>query len=269
MEEIDVKKLDVSPLNMRKKTGLTDVTPLADSIESDGLIHPIVVRPKKKGSGFEVVVGQRRFLASKQIGKKKIPARVLNVDDLTALRLSIKENRDSVKPDPIELAEAYAKYRDIYRKAKPEATQKEIALSLGVSEKDYWEVLAINELSAPAKQSAGRAPIAKSDLGQIAANIRELPAKTQKKVIDIIVEKELPRRDTRRFMNGLRSNPTADPEEVYSEEFEKKGVGYTISAQFSAKVSRGITKAGVERDASNEDIVKIAVEQWLEDEGYL
>jgi len=268
MEEIDVKKLDVSPLNMRKKTGLVDVTPLADSIESDGLIHPIVVRPKKKGSGFEVVVGQRRFLASKQIGNKKVLARVLNVDDLTALRLSIKENRDSVKPDPIELAEAYAKYKDLCKKQKPNISLKEIAQSLGVSERDFWDTTSILEISASAKVAARTSALSKSHLLKVSPTIKEFPTKTQKKVIEVVADKDLTEKDTRRYMNGLRTYPKDDPDEVYKKVFTKQS-GYELKVYFSAKVSRGLDKASDDREASREDIVQVAVEEWLKGEEYL
>jgi len=68
IELLPLNDLSVSPLNVRKHVG--DLTDLQNSIASMGLLQPIIVRPSK--GKLEVVVGQRRFLACKGLGWKKV-----------------------------------------------------------------------------------------------------------------------------------------------------------------------------------------------------
>ena len=64
---------------------------LAKSIKKNGLIQPIVVRPGKKDE-YEIIAGERRWLASQKAGLHEVPVVVLNLDDVQSLELSIIEN---------------------------------------------------------------------------------------------------------------------------------------------------------------------------------
>lgn len=86
---VPVGDLVVSPLNVREDIG--DIRSLAESIQQDGLLHPLTVRPF--GEKFEIVAGRRRYEASKLIGMKVIPCNVAEeMDDRHAVLTSLKEN---------------------------------------------------------------------------------------------------------------------------------------------------------------------------------
>ena len=88
-KNIAIGELVVSPLNVREDVG--DVQSLADSIKSEGLLHPLTVRPY--GEKFEIVAGRRRYEACKLIGMKMIPCNVADeMDDRQAVLTSLKEN---------------------------------------------------------------------------------------------------------------------------------------------------------------------------------
>lgn len=129
MTEIEIEKLEVSPQNVRKevvedKDGL-GIDELAESIRELGVLQPIIVRPKK-GDRYEVVVGQRRFLACKKLGLKKIPAIIEEVDDRTAIKQSVVENIHSSDISPLEKARTF-------KELCKGRTQNEVAKELGVS----------------------------------------------------------------------------------------------------------------------------------------
>jgi len=78
---------------------------LEDSIREHGVIQPIIVR--KKPDGYEIIAGERRYLAAKRAGLEEIPAIVKNVTDQKSLELALIENIQRDDLNPIEEAKGY------------------------------------------------------------------------------------------------------------------------------------------------------------------
>ena len=89
---LPLEDLDISELNVRRREITADLDELAKSLDRFGLQQPIVVAPK--GERFAVVVGQRRYLAAKQLGWDQMPALVLSqpLDRIQATIFSLSEN---------------------------------------------------------------------------------------------------------------------------------------------------------------------------------
>jgi len=103
---IDIKKIDPSPYQHRKYFDEDSLRELAVSIVKDGLIEPIIVRPQKKGR-FQLIAGERRLRAIKDYtDMKMIQAKIADVDDLQARRISVTENRLRQDLSAIESIEA-------------------------------------------------------------------------------------------------------------------------------------------------------------------
>jgi len=106
--EIPLDQLEVSTQNTRKdlKQGTEDASleDLAKSIQEQGLLNPITVRPLSIG-GYEVIAGQRRTLAFRLLGKTHIPAIVrIDLADKEALALSLIENMQRAEMAPLDKA---------------------------------------------------------------------------------------------------------------------------------------------------------------------
>ena len=82
------------------------------SIEDNGLLHPIIVRPA--GDKFEVVAGHRRFYACKRLRWARVPVQVIEADDKEAFELALTENLQHETLSPVEIAFAFKKYVDEY-----------------------------------------------------------------------------------------------------------------------------------------------------------
>jgi ParB family chromosome partitioning protein len=80
---------------------------LRDSIATNGLVQPIVVRYAVRGEGYEIVAGERRWRCAKDLGWKKVPAVVRDVDEQTMLTLALVENLQRASLSPIDEAEGY------------------------------------------------------------------------------------------------------------------------------------------------------------------
>ena len=124
--EIPLDRIRVSAFNTRKDltagTEDTDIGDLANSIRERGLLSPITVRVVSDGQ-YDLVAGQRRFLACQQLGMATIPAILRDdLDDAGATVVSLIENVQRADMNPMDKARAYqniyAEYGDIQRVAK-------------------------------------------------------------------------------------------------------------------------------------------------------
>ncbi|HEX7207823.1 MAG TPA: ParB/RepB/Spo0J family partition protein [Nitrososphaeraceae archaeon] len=108
IDDIDIHKIKDSTNSIRQKSGVEEDDELAISIKQNGLLQPIVIRPKQ--INFEIVAGSRRLLACKKLGWKKIACNVIEVDDKAAYEISLSENIQRKTLSPIEEAGAFKVY---------------------------------------------------------------------------------------------------------------------------------------------------------------
>ncbi|MDH3366062.1 MAG: ParB/RepB/Spo0J family partition protein [Thermoplasmata archaeon] len=126
VRDIDLKEIRISSLNTRRNLAAgseeVDIDDLADSIREKGLLSPVTVI-KKSDDEFELIAGQRRYLACMRLGWRTIPAIVREVtDDTDATVISLIENVQRQDIAPIDKARAYSsilgKYGEYDRVAK-------------------------------------------------------------------------------------------------------------------------------------------------------
>lgn len=104
--EIPVGEIDRSPYQTRTRFDEVQLAELAASITATGVVQPIVVRPLPHGR-FQLIAGERRWLASQRAGKETIPAIIRQVSDEQAMEMTIVENLQRSDLNPMEQARAY------------------------------------------------------------------------------------------------------------------------------------------------------------------
>jgi ParB family transcriptional regulator, chromosome partitioning protein len=104
--EIPVGEIERSPFQTRSRFDEVQLAELAASIAATGVVQPIVVRPLPHGH-FQLIAGERRWLASQRAGKETIPAIVRQVSDEQAMEMTIVENLQRSDLNPMEQARAY------------------------------------------------------------------------------------------------------------------------------------------------------------------
>jgi len=134
MEVRNIRMADIrlSEFNIRKDlsagtedTGLDD---LAESIKDKGLLNPLIVR-RLEGGVYELIAGQRRFLACQRLGWESIPAIIRDIsDDTDATILSLVENVHRADLNPIDKARAYQMIHEKYKDYK--TVSKETGVSI-------------------------------------------------------------------------------------------------------------------------------------------
>ena len=106
----DLTRNKYQPRKFFSKESLED---LKNSIKERGIIQPIVVRPDKTSDGkYEIIAGERRWLAAQHAGLHEVPIVVINVDDLKSLEFAIVENVQRQDLNPIEEAKGYQRLID-------------------------------------------------------------------------------------------------------------------------------------------------------------
>ena len=105
---VSISDLIRNPYQPRETFNETKLEELANSIKKNGIIQPIAVRPNKSEVGkYEIVAGERRWLAAQKAGLHDIPVTVLDLSDVESLEVAIVENIQRDDLNPIEEARGY------------------------------------------------------------------------------------------------------------------------------------------------------------------
>jgi ParB family transcriptional regulator, chromosome partitioning protein len=104
--EIPVGDIDRSPYQTRSRFDEAQLAELAASVAATGVVQPIIVRPIP-GGRFQLIAGERRWLASQRAGKETVPAIVRHASDEQAMEMTIVENLQRTDLNPMEQARAY------------------------------------------------------------------------------------------------------------------------------------------------------------------
>lgn len=123
---ISIAKIKPNQFQPRSRFDEEELAALTESIRKDGVLMPILIRPK--GDGFELIAGERRWRAAQAAQLHEIPAVVRNVDDLQALELAIVENEQRDDLTAVESARAYKRLITEFN-----YTQQQVAESIGIS----------------------------------------------------------------------------------------------------------------------------------------
>ncbi len=144
-KENQISKLKISLIDPkgdqpRKNFDKEALRELANSIEENGLLQPILVREYGEGR-YQIIAGERRFRASKLAGLTEIPAIVMDKDDRKVAEIALIENIQREDLNPIEEASAYKSLMELY-----DLTQEEVALKVGKSRSAVANALRLIDL---------------------------------------------------------------------------------------------------------------------------
>src|SRR2546429_1254939 len=140
--DIPIDQIHVNPNQPRKLFDSKALNELAASIQTSGVIQPIVVR--RHGNSYQLIAGERRWRAARQAGLTRIPAVVRDATDAQSLEIALVENLLREDLNPMEEAEAYQKLL-----AQLGWTQGELAWRAGLDRSSVANVLRLLRLPEP------------------------------------------------------------------------------------------------------------------------
>jgi len=120
VRKLPIDKIDPNPRQARMELG--NIPELMDSIKNKGVLEPILVRPR--GERYEIIAGERRYVASKNVGLKEIPAIEMNVTDSEAMEISLIENLQRKDLDLFEEADGLKALIEIYNYSHADISEK-------------------------------------------------------------------------------------------------------------------------------------------------
>ncbi len=137
---IPISKIKPNRYQPRSNFSNNALDALTESIRSEGVLMPILLRPQ--GDGYELIAGERRWRASQAAGLTEIPAVIRNVNDLQALELAIIENEQRDDLTAIESGRAYSRMIEEFG-----CTQQQVAEKIGVSRVQVSNLIRLLQLS--------------------------------------------------------------------------------------------------------------------------
>lgn len=143
--KVPIDKINPNPNQPRTHFNETLLKELADSIRENGVLQPLLVR--KKGKGYEIIAGERRYQASKIAGLEELPVIVKEVDDQKMLELALIENLQRSDLNPIEEAKGY---RQLIKASG--MTQEALSKSVSKSRSSITNSLRLLDLPEPVQQ---------------------------------------------------------------------------------------------------------------------
>lgn len=146
VNEVDINAVAPNPDQPRTNFKREELEELSASIQKDGLLQPILVRPLEGGM-YQIIAGERRWQASKLAGLQQVPIRVKEASDDKALELALIENIQRSDLNPIE--EAYG-YRRMMERLN--MTQAEVAQAMSKGRSTVANALRLLELPEEAQQ---------------------------------------------------------------------------------------------------------------------
>lgn len=121
VKNINVNKISPNKMQPRKKFDSVKLEELKNSIKEKGVIQPVIIRSTE--TGYELIAGERRFRAVKELGYSEIPAIIRQVNDSDSLEMALIENIQREELNPVEEANAYMQLIEKFKFSQDEISK--------------------------------------------------------------------------------------------------------------------------------------------------
>jgi ParB family chromosome partitioning protein len=233
--DLDIDAIEVNPFQPRTTFNEEALRELSASITELGVIQPITVR-KTGVNKFQLISGERRFRASKLIGRETIPAYVRLANDQESLEMALVENIQRQDLDPIEVALSYQRLID-----EINLTQEQMSERVGKKRSTIANYLRLLKLD-PIIQTGMKDGFISMGHGRAIINITDLS--DQLDIYEQILTKKLSVRDTEKLVQHYKNTNTTTPvAPKETPKFIKKSIK-DFSDFFGAKIGVNIGKTG-------------------------
>ncbi len=232
LQDIAVASLKPGVYQPRKDMSPEALEELSASIQSQGIIQPIVVRPLEMGN-YEIIAGERRWRAAKQAGLKRVPCLIKPVEDRAAIAMALIENIQREDLNAIEEAQALERLQDEFK-----LTHQQVAEVIGKSRTTVSNLLRLNQLTDVVKSLVETKQL---EMGHARALLM-LQNEQQQEIAERVAKKQLTVRQTEQLVKKCLSEDTEQKNVV--EDVETQQLSQKLSENLGAKVSIVRSKNG-------------------------
>jgi ParB family chromosome partitioning protein len=243
--ELPLTAIHADPDQPRKMFAPTEIASLAESLQTHGLLEPIIVHQQSNGA-YQIIAGERRFRAASQIGWTAIPAIIRKTHSQSNLILALVENLQREDLGALEEAHAYQRLRDEYQ-----LTQDRIAQLVGKRRATVANALRLLTLGEPARDALANGLI---DKGHARALLALSDRETQDRALTRCVKEGWSVRATENFAKKQKTQPSGASDSTKASKKQKPEDYSALSAAIGLEVNlsgRKITLSAKNREEAH------------------
>ena len=227
-EYVSINEIVPSPLQPRKHFAQGQLEELMQSIDEHGIIQPLIVR--KVNGKLELIAGERRWRASKELGLTEVPFRVLEATDHEVLEMALIENIQRKDLDPIEEAQGYVRLAKEFN-----MKQETIAKRVGKSRAAVANAMRLTELHPDIQDHVAHSRLT---VGHAKAILSIKDHESQCLAADQILKKNLTVRAAEQLAKEIANPKKSSSSQPHSREADAviKQIQSTLRERFATKV---------------------------------
>ncbi len=216
---ISINKIDPSPHQARTELG--NIQELMASIKEKGILQPIIVR--EKNDRYEIIAGERRCIAAKNVGLKDVPCIEMNVEDNEAMELALIENLQRKDLSVFEEADGLNALAEMYG-----YSHKQISEKIGKARSTITEIISISKIPKEIRDLCGEFSI--KSRGTIIEIAKQENKDNMYILITEVKKRELKREDTRDLSKMMKGKEKKINKYVYK--YEEKDHSFKLKIEF-------------------------------------
>ncbi|MDD8031148.1 MAG: ParB/RepB/Spo0J family partition protein [Acidobacteriota bacterium] len=223
---IPIDRLEANPRQPRSELG--NIQELMESIRNKGILEPIIVRPH--GEKFEIIAGERRYMASKKLGLKEIPCLEMLVTDEEAMEISLIENLQRKDLDIFEEADGLKALMTLYN-----YSHQDIADKIGKARSTITEIISVSRIPHEIRDKLRQAAInSRSTIVEI-SKIEDVEQMSD--LVDQIIARRSTRNDTRDLTKLFKKNEAKEKQKYFVFKYvPKENKSYKLRIEFRKQV---------------------------------
>jgi ParB family chromosome partitioning protein len=216
---ISVDKIDPSPQQARSELG--NIQELMASIQEKGILEPILIR--RKNDRFEIIAGERRFQAGKNVGLEEVPCIEMNVSDNEAMELALIENMQRKDLDVFEEADGLSALADIYG-----YNHDQIAKKIGKARSTITEIMSIGKIPIEIRNICNEFNI--RSRGTLVEIAKQKNKDDMYRLVTQVKQRDLRREDTRDLSKQIKGKIKRPEKFIYN--YQKKDRSCRVKIEF-------------------------------------
>jgi len=225
--EVDISKISLNPFQPRSSFDREKLDELVISIKNIGLIQPITIKKNSKNN-FQLISGERRLRAFKELKITKIPCYIRKANDQQSLEMALVENIHRQDLDSIEIAISYKRLIE-----EINLTQEELSKKIGKKRSTITNYLRLLKLN-PIIQSGIKDGFITMGHGRAMINIDD--EKTQLTIYEKIISKNLSVRNTEKLIQSLKNPNKNQKKEILKNDLDFIKEKAKLEKKLEAKV---------------------------------
>lgn len=233
LKQVNVFNLVPGTYQPRREFDPIKLQELADSIATQGILQPIIVR-KGLPNQYEIIAGERRWRAAQMAGLQQVPIIIYNISDEAALAFGLIENIQRQDLNPIEEAFALKRLIDDFK-----LTHEKVAQSIGRSRAMVSNTLRLLNLCKSVQELL---IVKKLDVGH-AKLLLIFDPKEQEEIAQIMIQKKMSVRAAENFIKAIKTGKKNGDEDAIHSECE--AWGRLLSKKLETNVSVKLNKKGI------------------------